>query len=80
MNHEQVPVIIPAEIELREHNHLACLRFHYHLENGEPLPVAGKLFTAITPEQAIDIVRYLQSYIQRAAIAQGSQQVNSKPN
>lgn len=80
MSQKPVPVIIPGEIECREHNHLACIRFHYHLEQPQTLPNAGELFTALTPEQAVDVVHFLQAYLQRTSIAQGHPQGNNKPN
>lgn len=51
---ETVPILIPGEIECYIANHLACLRFHYRLPDGEVIPQADKLFTGLTPEQAID--------------------------
>lgn len=80
MTDQAVPVFIPGEIECRDYNHLACIRFHYHLEQPQTLPTAGELFTALTPEQAVDVVQYLQGYIQRASLAQGFLQMNNKPN
>ncbi|AVE72190.1 hypothetical protein ACLH04_17670 [Enterobacter hormaechei] len=80
MSYEEIPVVIPGEIECRDHNQLACIRFHYHLEKPETLPNAGELFTALTPEQAVDVVRYLQGYIQRVSISQGHLQNGGKPN
>lgn len=80
MSKKEIPVFIPAEIECREHNNLACVRFHYDLEQPSTLPKAGELFTALTPEQAADVVQYLQGYLQRVSIAQGHPQGHSKPN
>lgn len=70
MTSEQVPVFIPAELECRDFNQLACLRFYYDLPNGEKPPTAGELFTALTPEQAVDLVNYLEGYIHRSNLEQ----------
>lgn len=80
MSYTQIPVIIPGEIECQDHNHLACIRFHYHLNSPDKLPNAGDLFTALTPEQAADVIQYLQGYIQRVALLQGHPQGHNKPN
>ncbi|EKN4030611.1 hypothetical protein ACHZG4_001719 [Yersinia enterocolitica] len=80
MSNKAIPVIIPAELEYREHNHLACLRFHYHLEDPSQVPQAGELFTGLTLEQAVDTVQFLQEYIQRARLASGYIQGGNKPN
>jgi len=78
MSEKKVPVIIPGELELREFNHLACLRFHYHLPNQEKLPAADELFTGLTLEQAKDTVEFLQAYIQREETIRSAGSPNQK--
>lgn len=80
MSNKEIPIFIPAELEYIEHNQLACLRFHYHLEKPSELPVAGELFTGLTLEQAVDTVQFLQGYIQRARLASGHPQGGNKLN
>ncbi|UWS30650.1 hypothetical protein [Erwinia pyrifoliae] len=62
---ETVPIIIPGEVEYYIANHLACLRFHYHLPDGEVIPQADKLFTGLTPEQARDAIVFLKNYVDK---------------
>lgn len=80
MSNKQVPVIIPAELEYVLHNHLACLRFHYHLKDPATLPAAGDLFTGLTVEQAKDTIQFLQTYIERETLAQGLPQQDQFPH
>ncbi len=76
MSKKEVPIYTPAELEYIEFNHLACLRFHYHLPSPHKPPKAGDLFTGLTLEQAKDTVVWLQGYIQRteAALSSSSDQ------
>ncbi|QKE19522.1 hypothetical protein [Citrobacter sp. TSA-1] len=70
MTQKSVPVYTPSELECLSVNNHACLRFHYNLDNDIELPTAGELFTALTLEQAKDLVAFLQQYISKAEIAE----------
>ncbi|AYN26561.1 hypothetical protein D8682_05880 [Buttiauxella sp. 3AFRM03] len=68
MSKKIVNIYIPAELEYIEHNHHACLRFHYRLPATQKLPQAGDLFTALTLEQAKETVTFLQQYIEKTEV------------
>lgn len=57
--------ITPAEIEYLVTNNHACLRFNYVLPDGETLPDVADFYTALTPEQAREMVIFLQEYLQQ---------------
>ena len=69
MSDKKIPILVPAELDYREANELACLRFHYDLGTPTELPAAGNLFTGLTLEQAKDTVTFLQKYIDRVELS-----------
>ncbi|EDT5171034.1 hypothetical protein K9W22_003316 [Salmonella enterica subsp. enterica serovar Durham] len=76
MPHTQIPVYIPAELEYRLTDDFACLRFHYHLENNEPLPNSDQMFTGLTIEQAKDTIEFLQKFVLRAESIRAQSLIN----
>ncbi|HCM64400.1 MAG TPA: hypothetical protein DIT05_17920 [Morganella sp. (in: Bacteria)] len=66
MSKKEIPIFVPAEIDYTVHNHLACIKFNYHLKPPHELPKDGELFTGLTVEQAVDLAAFLQHYIAAA--------------
>ncbi|HDF2344634.1 TPA: hypothetical protein PC598_004316 [Morganella morganii] len=63
MSKKEIPIFVPAGIDYTVHNHLACIKFNYHLKPPHELPKDGELFTGLTVEQAVDLAAFLQHYI-----------------
>lgn len=66
MPYTQIPIFVPAELEYQITDEFACLRFHYNLENNEPLPNGDEMFTGLTVEQAKDTIEFLNNFVVRA--------------
>ncbi|KFB99656.1 hypothetical protein GTGU_04095 [Trabulsiella guamensis ATCC 49490] len=78
MTEKKFDIIIPAGLDYRIANNLACLRFDYRLSENIKLPAAGEFFTGLTVEQAEDTIRFLLVYVQKMKLSEGQPQNGSR--